>query len=167
MTNAEKFAADQVAAQARANAVVEPVPYYAPPVVDPVVEPVPVSNVPFAVMSDDIFHLVDTNNDGRFDTVIVKRVSSADAAKVVDAAKYASYHAGIAAVSEAAYRAHRGSSTVEVEAAQNIAVAKFKSEYTGEVPAQTQAEQNAEVAKATAAAEKAAQAAEVMKLSAV
>ena len=123
MTNAEKFAADQAQvnadiAAAQAKATVAPVP-----------------DVPFAVMSDDIFTLVDTNNDGHFDKVVVSRVDKvALAAKAANVAKYAPYHEGVTDVSDAAYRAHRGQSTEEVAAAQASAVAKFQSEYAGEIP---------------------------------
>ena len=138
MTNAEKFAADQAQAkadiaQAKANAA--PVPTYPSFYPSPVVEPVPVPDVPFAVMSDDIFTLVDTNNDGHFDKVVVSRVDKvALAAKAANVAKYAPYHEGVTDVSDAAYRAHRGQSTEEVAAAQASAVAKFQSEYAGEIP---------------------------------
>src|ERR1035437_3177454 len=123
MTNAEKFAADQAQvnadiAAAQAKATVAPVP-----------------DVPFAVMSDDIFTLVDTNNDGHFDKVVVSRVDKvALAAKAALIAKYAPYHEGVTDVSDAAYRAHRGQSVEEVAAAQASAVAKFQSEYAGEIP---------------------------------
>ena len=97
---------------------------------------------------------------------VVSYVSVPSKALVDVVADAARFHAGIAEVSEAAWRAHRGSGTVEVEAAQNIAVAKFKAEFVGAVPPQTVAERNAEIAQQKAEADKAAQAAEVARLSA-
>jgi hypothetical protein len=134
MTNAEKFAADQ-AAQVKADAAAAA---YVPPYVPSVVEPVPVvfdPSVPFAVMSDDVFSLVDSNNDGHFDKVVVSRVDKvAQAAKAAHVAKYAPYHAGIAGTREAAYRAHSGQSVENVAAAQESAVAQFNADYAGEIP---------------------------------